>query len=49
MILLIAIDYEIGVIRDELILISSSLKCPYCFLEIRRVLHYNKEVNQCPV
>lgn len=24
------------------------MKCPHCFLELRLILHYNKEIDQCP-
>jgi Zn-finger nucleic acid-binding protein len=24
------------------------MKCPHCFLELRLMLQYNKEVDQCP-
>ncbi len=30
------------------IITSSSMKCPHCFLELRLMLQYNKEVDQCP-
>ncbi len=29
-------------------IISSSMKCPHCFLEFRITSHYNKEIDQCP-
>ena len=29
-------------------LISSTMKCPHCLLELRLMLQYDKEVDQCP-
>ena len=29
-------------------LISSSMKCPHCLLELRLMLQYDKEIDQCP-
>ena len=28
--------------------ISSPMKCPHCFLELRITSHHNKELDQCP-
>ena len=30
------------------ILISSPMKCPHCFLELRMTSQYDKEIDQCP-